>query len=465
MKKSLIIMTIVAALSAGCTLAPRYNRPDPPVPSAWTLGPEGGKQAAATNAVADIPWRDFYLEERLRAIIELALSNNRDLRAATLAIEKTRELYRIQRADLLPSLAATGYGTRQQVFANVASFEESVQLEYYTVNVGFSAYELDLFGRIRSLKRSALEQYLATVHARRSAQISLVAEVAAAYLNLAADCERMRLAHDTLDSQEHSYELILRRFEHGDASELELRQAQTRVESARVDIAMFSGLIATDANALDLLAGAQVPRNLLPRELGTIRLLKDIGPGLPSEVLQRRPDILRAESQLKAANANIGAARAAFFPAIQLTGSYGTMDGALSGLFSSGSSVWNFTPQITLPIFNTGRNSAALGAAKADRDILLAQYDKAIQTAFREVADALVMRGSLMDQLEAQEALVDAAAAAYRLSDARYQSGIDSYLAVLDSQRALYAAQQGLISIRLARLANLVTLYKVLGGG
>jgi len=465
-KYMFLLLAGIAAVLGGCSLAPKYVKPQAPVPATWPTG-AAYKPAAAgtTNQPADIPWREFYIDAKLQKVIELALANNRDLRVAALTIEKTRAMYRIQRADLLPTVNAVGYGTRQQVFANIATFEESVQVEYYTVNVGFSSYELDLFGRLRSLKARALEQYLATEQARRSMQISLMAELAGVYLNLAADRERLRLAQDTLDSQEATYELIQRRFELGDASDLELRQAQTRVDSARVDIAKYTGQLALDENALNLLAGSPVPAELLPDELGTIDILKDVRAGMPSEVLQRRPDIRQAENQLKAANANIGAARAAFFPSIILTGSYGTMDDQLSGLFKGGSAVWGFTPQITLPIFDTGRNIANLDAAKADRDIYVAQYEKTIQTAFREAVDALAQRGTLLDQMEAQKSLVDATAASYWLSDVRYRNGIDSYLAVLDSQRSLYGAQQGLISLRLARLANLVTLYKVLGGG
>ena len=463
---SLLLVGIVAAMG-GCTMAPKYARPQAPVPGAWPTSAAYKAANAGTNgpSATDIPWREFFTEARLQKVIELALANNRNLRVAALTIEKTRAAYRIQRADLLPTLNAVGYGTRQNVFANFASLEEKVDLEYYSVNLGFSSYELDLFGRIRSLKKRALEQYLATEQARRSMQISLMAEITGAYLNLAADRERLRLARDTHDSQEATYELIQQRFEIGAASDLELRQAQTRVDSARVDIAKYTGLTALDENTLNLLAGTPVPEELLPRELGAVTMLKDLSAGLPSAVLQRRPDILQAENQLKAANANIGAARAAFFPSIILTGSYGTMDDQLSGLFKAGSSVWNFTPQITLPIFDTGRNFANLGAAKAEREICVAQYEKAIQAAFREVADALAQRETLLDQMEAQWSLVDATAAAYYLSDMRYRNGIDGYLAVLDSQRSLYGAQQGLISIHLARLANLVTLYKVLGGG
>ena len=459
-------MTIAILGLAGCstTLMPDYNRPAAPTPAAWPSGQAYKAADVSTNApaAADIPWREFFANTRLQKVIELALANNRDLRVAALTIEKTRAAYRIQRSELLPSLNAVGYGTKQEIFATVGTFEEPVQVEYYSVNVGFSSYELDLFGRVRSLKARALEQYLATEQARHSMQISLVAEVAGAYLNLAANRDLLRLAQDTLESQETTYELIQRRFELGDSSELEVRQAQTRVEAARVDIAKYTGQTAMYVNALNLLAGTTVPEELLPRELTA---LKDIRAGLPSEVLQHRPDIMQAENQLKAANADIGAARAAFFPSITLTGSYGTMDDQLAGLFKRGSAVWAFAPQITLPIFTAGRNKANLDAAKAERDICVAQYEKAIQTAFREVADALAQRGILRDQLEAQESLAEAAAASYQLSDERYRNGIDGYLTVLDSQRSLYGAQQGLIAIRLARLANLVTLYKVLGGG
>ncbi len=467
MTRTLLSLVIAILGLAGCstTLMPDYNRPAAPTPAAWPSGPAYKAAGGTTNLAAEIPWREFYTDPRLQQVIALALTNNRSLRTAALTVEKTRSAYRISRAELLPTVTAVGYGTRQEVFANVAAFDQKVDLEYYGVDLGFSSYELDFFGRIRSLKARALEQYLATEQAGRSMQISLVAEIAGAYLNLAADRERLRLAQDTLESQSSTFELIRRRFELGDASELELHQAQTRVDAARVDIAKYTGLLAMDRNALDLLAGSPVPEDWLPNELSALAAIRDISAGLPSEVLQRRPDILQAENQLKAANANIGAARAAFFPSIKLSTSYGTMDDQLGGLFKGGSWVWNVAPQITLPIFDTGRNRANLDAAKADRDICVAQYEQAIQTAFKEVADALAQRGALLDQLEAQESLTEASAASYRLSDERYRKGIDGYLTVLDSQRSLYGAQQGLIAIRLAQLANLVTLYKVLGGG
>ncbi len=454
-------------LLSGCTLMPKYDQPQMPVPTAWSRDAAETHTVSTTNApgAAEIPWQSFYNDAQLQSVMTLAWTNNRDLVVAALTVEKTRAMYRIQRADLLPTLNAVGYGTRQEVFANVAAFDEKVDLEYYSVGLGISSYELDLFGRIRSLKERALEEYLGSEQAQRSLQIALLAEIAGAYLNLAADHELLQLAQDTWASQKMTYELIMRRVEVGDASELELYQAQTRVDAARVDIAKYTGLVALDENTLNLLVGTQVPEELLPRELGSIALLKNISVGLPSQVLQRRPDVLQAESRLRAANADIGAARAAFFPSITLSTSIGTMDGQLSGLFKGGSGVWNFTPQITVPIFNTGRNTANLDAAKAGRAICLAQYEKAIQTAFKEVANALAQRGSILDQLAAQESLVAATAASYSLSDARYRNGIDGYLTVLDSQRSLYGAQQALIAARLAQLANLVTLYKVLGGG
>jgi multidrug efflux system outer membrane protein len=331
--------------------------------------------------------------------------------------------------------------------------------------LGVSAYELDLFGRVRSLKDQALEQYLATEEARRATQISLVAEVANIWLTLAADRERLKLAKETMESQRSSYELIRRRFEAGVSSQLDLRQAQTRVDAARVDIALFTAQLAQSENALNLLVGTALPPELLPAQLGSVTMVKELAPGLPSDVLLSRPDILQAEHGLKATNANIGAARAAFFPRISLSSSIGTASVKLTDLFQPGSALWNFVPQISVPLFDAGSNRAKLNVAKAERDIAVAQYEKAIQTAFREVADTLASRGTLGDQLAAQQSLTEATADSYRLSEARYDRGVDSYLVVLDSQRSTYSAQQDLINVRLALLANQVTLYKVLGGG
>jgi multidrug efflux system outer membrane protein len=461
-----LILGVIVTLVAGCNLAPTYSRPEAPVPAAWPGGPAYKQQAAESGAAAaaDIQWRDFFVDERLQKVIDLALANNRDLRVAALNVQRTQALYRIQRAELLPTVDARGTFSKERVPGILSQAGQPSTVELYNVNLGVSSWEIDLFGRIRNLKDAALEQYLATEQARASAQITLVAAVANTYLTLAADRENLKLAQSTLETQQETYEMIRRRAEVGASSDLDLRQAQTRVDAARVDIARYTSQVALDENALTLLVGSPVPPDLLPDALSEMTAPRDFTPGLPSEVLQRRPDIVAAESQLRAAHANIGAARAALFPRITLTTSIGTTSDQLSGLFTSGSGTWAFVPQIVIPIFDA-RSWVAYDVTKVDREIALVQYEKAIQVAFREVADSLAQRGTLGDQLQAQQSLVDASADGYRLSDARYTRGIDSYLRVLDAQRSLYGAQQGLIAIRLARLTNLVTLYKVLGGG
>lgn len=452
------------ALTGCVSMAPRYRVPVPPVPAAWPGGPS--PQAAGGAASASLPpWQAFYADPRLNQVLALALQHNRDLRIAALNTEKARALYRIQRADLLPSVHAMAQGTRQRLPADIAGTPTPVIAEQYSATVGISAWELDFFGRVRSLKNRALEQYLATEQARDSAQVLLLAEVANAYLALAADRESLKLAQETLKSQETSHQLIRRRFDVGASSEIDAQRARISLETARGDTARYARIVAMDENALRLLVGASLPGDLLPENLGGVAPLRDITPGLPSEVLARRPDILMAESQLKAANANIGAARAAFFPRISLTTGLGSMATELSALFKTGSDTWSFAPQVALPIFDAGARRANLKAAHADRDIQLAHYEKRVQTAFREVADALAQRSTLGEQLASQEALTQALERTYQLAQARYAAGIDGYLSVLDAQRSLYAAQHGLIALRQARHANLVTLYKVLGGG
>jgi multidrug efflux system outer membrane protein len=371
-------------------------------------------------------------------------------------------LYRIQRAELVPKVDTGFTANKQRV--RISGGTGLVTIQEFSVNLGLSSWELDFFGRLRSLSKRALEEFLATGQARRSAQILLVSEIANAYLTLAADRENLRLAQATLKSQEEAYNVIRRRFEVGLAPELDLRQVQTRVDAARVDVARYTELAAQDENALNLLAGSPVPAGLLPEELSLVKTFPDVSPGTSSEVLLSRPDILQAEHLLKAANANIGAARAAFFPRIALTSAVGTASGDLSGLFKEGSFIWSYAPQVVLPVFDA-RTWSGLKVTKVDREIAVTQYEKAIQAAFREVADALARRGTLGDQLVAQQSLVEASAKTYKLSNARYEKGIDIYLNVLDAQRSLYSAQQGLIAIRLAKLANQVRLYAVLGGG
>jgi multidrug efflux system outer membrane protein len=447
---------IALALGGCVSMAPKLPAAQAGIPAAWPL-PEA--TAAEPGRAEDIGWRQFFTDPKLSRLIELSLDNNRDLRVAVLNVEKARAQYRIQRADRVPSINVTGQSTRTGVSGQPLS-------EQYRADLGTTNFELDLFGRVNSLSNAALERYLAQDESRRSTQLSLIAEVANAYLTLAADQESLKVAQATRDNQEASFELTSKRHALGAASQLDLSQAQTTVESARADMARYTGLVAQDTNALRLLVGAQLDDALLPDGLnGDVTMLGALPAGLPSDVLLRRPDILQTEHLLRAANADIGAARAAFFPSIQLTGSVGTVSNDLSGLFKGGSGTWTFMPQITVPIFQGGRLTAQLAGAKADQQIALAQYEKAIQTGFREVADALVLTRTLADQRQAQEALESAAARADELSKARYRAGRDSYLESLVTQRSLYSAQQQLIATRLAEQTNRVTLYKVLGGG
>ena len=465
-RKCFLLMGIIVFFLGGCTMAPKYTRPDAPVPTQWPTGAayKETKSSVPTQAASELPWREFFADERLQKIIGIALDNNRDLRVAALNVERARALYGIQRAELLPSVNAVGTMSKQGVPADLSTTGSSMVAEQYSVNLGITSWEIDFFGRIRSLKDQALEEYLATEDARRSAQISLVSAVAQAYLTMAADRENLKLVASTLEAQEVSYKLIRKRYDVGLSSELDLLRAQSQVDTARGDVARYTQLTAQDENALNLLVGSPMPQELLPAELGSVNPPKEISPGLSSELLLRRPDVLAAEHQLKAANANIGAARAAFFPRISLTTAIGTASADLSGLFKSGQGTWLFAPQIIMPIFDA-RTWSAYDVTRVEKEISVAQYEKVIQTAFREVADALAVRGTVNQQIAAQQSLVDAVTETYRLSNARYTKGIDSYLSVLDAQRSLYGAQQGLIVLRLARINNTVALYKVLGGG
>lgn len=456
---------LAVASLAGCgTLAPNYQRPVPPIANTWPSGP-AYSAAASGQGEAHGDWHDLVVDPKLRQLIDLALANNRDLRVTALAIEKAQAQYQIERATLFPQINANAGSSATATPADLSTSGTRVVSHDYSVGLGFSAYELDFFGRIRNLKEEALEQYLSSEEAHRSAQISLIAELATAYLRLAADQEHLGLAAETLKNQQAAFVLDKRRFELGVATQLDLSQAQTAVDSARGDVARYTSVVAQDLNALALLAGAAVPEALLPSAaLANFAALRDLPKGLPSDLLRNRPDILEAEHQLKAANTDIGVARAAFFPSISLTSSFGTASAELSGLFKSGSSTWLFAPQINLPIFDAGSNKAKLKAAQVNRKIFLAQYEKAIQSAFREVADALADQGTLGVQVEAQQSLVDATTLNLKLSDARFQQGVDSYLAVLDSQRSLYTAQHNLINLKLAQAANRITLFKALGG-
>lgn len=451
-----------AVLSACASMAPDYQRPALPVPDRFAVADSA---AMAATPAREIGWREFFTDPKLRDVIDAALGNNRDLRIAALNIERARGLYGIREADVLPTISAGASGTAQRIPENLSANDRATVSRQYSVALGVSAYELDLFGRVRSLRDAALQEYLASEEARRATQIGLVAEVARAYLQLAADQRRLELAQATLASQRSSYDLIRRRFELGVSSDLDLRQAQTTVDTARADVARFTGFVTADRNALALLAGVPLRDEWLPGDVLVAPTLTELPAGLPSEVLLRRPDVVQAERQLQAANANIGAARAAFYPRISLTASAGTASAELSDLFGGGSGTWAFIPQISLPIFDHGRNRSGLQVAEAERDIRVAEYEQVIQVAFREVSDALGFRPTLAEQLQAQTDLVGASEQVHRLSEARYESGVDDYLGVLDAQRALYAARQGRIAAELEQQLNLVALYRALWGG
>ncbi len=467
MRKFILLILIATSVFLwGCPKRSQYVQPQLPVPAAWPVNPGMQEEAPGVAIAFNMDWKEFFMDKQLQSVIQLALENNRDLRMAGLNIEKAQAMFRIQRAEQYPTVAASAGVDSYRVPEKMTGGDDPQTVVKYTAGLGLASWELDFFGRIKSLKSRALEQYLATEQARSATQISLVSSVAGAYLSLAADRENLKLAEATMKAQQASYELIRQSGEFGIASDLIVRQAQTQVESARVDIARNNGRIAQDINALNLLVGTPTPAAMLPNDLDGMPAMKEIASGLPSEVLLRRPDILMAEHRLKAYNANINAARAAFFPRISLTtGAVGFVSGDLADLFEFGSRTWSFIPQIALPLFDSGARKSGYQAAELDRDIAVAEYEKAIQGAFREVSDALSLRATLIDQQNAQQSLVNALEETYRLSEARYRGGIDSYLSVLVAQRSLHGAQQQLVGTRQARLNNLIVLYKVLGGG
>ncbi|MGR3889140.1 AdeC/AdeK/OprM family multidrug efflux complex outer membrane factor [Pseudomonas sp. 1152_12] len=462
MNKGMLTSVSLAWMLGGCSLTPEYQRPAPPVPAQY---PQGGVYSLAqAGAVAVTPdWQPLFHDPALQRLIGNALVNNRDLRVAALNVEAFQAQYRIQRADLFPAISATGAGKRQKLPGDVTGTGKSAITSNYSATLGLSAYELDLFGRVRSLSEQAMLTYFGTEEARRSTQLSLVANVANAYLTWRADQELLALAQQTLVANDHSWQLTSRSKNAGKASALDVVQARTAVQSTRASVARYERQVAQDLNNLALLVGAPVDENLPSRPLADDWVAR-VPAGLPSDLLQRRPDILQAEYQLQAANANIGAARAAFFPSITLTANAGSASKELSGLFKGGSGTWTFQPQINLPIFNAGSLRASLDYAKLQKDISVAQYEKSIQTAFQEVADGLAARQTFNDQLDAQRDFVTANQAYYDLAQHRYRSGVDSNLTFLDAQRSLFSSQQALIVDRLAQLVAEVNLYTALGG-
>ena len=461
-----------AALMAGCSMIPTYQRPVAPVAADWPVISGGVTPAVAptpAKAAADIEWQEFFSDARLHQLIEAALRNNRDLRVAVLNIEQARAQFQIRSADQYPNINAALTGSRQPSAASANGSRGIAST--YSAGLAVTAYELDFFGRVASLKEQALAQYLATEEGRKTAQISLIAGVANSYLNLLADDELLAITRQTLVTREESFRLSKLRFDNGVTSELDLRLAESLTEAARVSIAQLSRQRALEQNALTLLIGQPVTGDLADlaspgsKSLAEATYMQDLPAGLPSDVLALRPDVRQAEQQLLAANANIGAARANFFPRIALTTTVGSASSHLTDLFKSGSFGWTLAPQLLLPLFDAGRNQANLGAANAGRDIAVAQYEKSIQTAFREVADALAGRATLGEQLRAQQAQANAETVRFKLADLRYQNGIANSLDVLDAQRSLFTVQQALVQTRLAQLQSQVALYKALGGG
>ena len=466
---SLLSAGVLLMLSAGCSMIPTYQRPAAPVATDWpAFGAAVANPASASTVpvAADIEWQSFFSDPQLRSLIDASLRNNRDLRVAVLNIEQARAQFQIRRADQFPSIGAAVSGSR---VPGRNSKGDSFISSTYTAGLAVTAYEIDFFGRVASLKEQALAQYLATEEGRKTTQIGLISNVANTYLSLLADEELLAITRQTLVTREESFRLSKLRFDNGVTSELELRQAESLSEAARVALAQQVRQRALNQNALTLLVGQPLTGELalLPdnKTLANTPLMRDVPAGLPSDLLVRRPDIRQSEKLLIAANANIGAARAAFFPRISLTANIGSASSHLTDLFKSGSYGWSLAPQLLLPIFDAGRNTAGLGSANAGRDIAIAQYEKSIQNAFKEVADALAARATLGEQFRAQQAQVNAESTRFKLADLRYQNGISSYLDVLDAQRSLFSVQQSLVQTRLAQLQSQVTLYKTLGGG
>jgi multidrug efflux system outer membrane protein len=452
----------LALVLAGCVnLAPKYERPQAPVAGAFPTveGTVNSGNAVANEAPAAITWQRFFTDPRLQQLISLALANNRDLRVSVLNIEAARAQYQIQRSNRFPAVNAGITGQRQTTGKDQPI--ESV----YQAGLSVSAFELDFFSRVKNLSDAALAQFLATEEARKTAQISLIAQVANTYLTYLADEELLALVQQTLKTREESLRLTQLRFDNGVSSKLDLQQAVSLVETARTTLAQAQRQRAQDLNLLTLLIGQPIPDNLPAGATLATTNLPDLPAGMPSDLLAVRPDIRAAEQQLMAANANIGAARANYFPRITLTGSAGTASSQLSGLFKSGTFGWTFAPQAIMPLFDFGRTRAGVEGARAQRDIAVAQYEKSIQTAFREVADALAGQATYSEQLRAQQAVAAAETDRFNLSDLRYRNGTASYLDLLDAQRSLFIAQQQAIQANLQRLQNQVTLYRVLGGG
>ena len=462
MKRKLSVMAAAAAtvaLLAGCVnLAPEHQRPEAPVAPQWPQGP--GAEAADAQVATELQWQQFFRDERLKQLIDLALKNNRDLRVALLNVDVARAQANVTAANRWPTV---NLGLSAQRGPQTTSSGDSQIVSVYQAGLQVTSYELDLFSRVKNQSAAAFAQYLATDEAARSARISLVAGVAQAYLAVQADEELLALTRQTLATREDSLKLMQLKFDNGAASNLDLSTARSSYESARATLAQAERTRQQDLNALTLLVGQTLPDALPQSRPLSDQTMGALLAGVPSQVLVGRPDVRQAEQQLVAAEANIGVARAAYFPSITLTSSVGTASSALKDLFSQ--SAWSIAGSALMPIFDAGRVKNNVAAARANREIAVAQYEKTVQTAFKEVADALAGRATLDEQLRAQDAQAAAEATRLELVDLSYRNGAASSLDLLDAQRASFAAQQAALQVRLAQLQNQVQLYKVLGGG
>lgn len=459
------LLVAATMLLAGCSFSPVYERPASPVGPQWS-GASTAVPGTEVSSAATLDWQSFVTDERLRGLIQKALDNNRDLRQTLLNVEAARSMYRVERSHRLPSIDAQAGGTRQRLPGDQSTTGQSQVQGSWQAGIGLAAFELDLFGRVRNLSDAALQEYLATEAAARSAQISLVAEVIQAYLTRDGAQQRHELTKETMQSRQGSLALIEQRRASGVASALDYHEALGLTEQAKADLERIEREVLQATNALELLVGEGSAAGMVATEHGRGTLLvQNLAAGTPSELLSLRPDIQAAENRLKARNANIGAARAAFFPRITLTGMFGSSSADLSNLFDSGQRAWSFRPQITLPIFTAGRNQANLNLAEVRKEIAVADYEKTIQTAFREVSDSLVATSTLWREEQAQMALTKSSAQALKLSEARYRGGVDGYLRYLDAQRRDFATQTALINVRTQRQVALATLFRSLGGG
>ena len=450
-----------AVALAGCmSLAPPYQQPALPVPATFPGATGNGAGASA----AETGWHDYFADPELRELITTALDNNRDLRLAMQRVEEARALYGIRRADQLPTLGVEADLARQRVPADVSGVGRAVTASQYTVGVGIATWELDFWGRVANLREAALQNYLASDAAREAVQLTLIEQVANTYLALRELDERLALTHETIASREQSYRIFSRRYQVGAISKLDLTQVETLWRQALALGTELEQAREQQANGLQLLVGAPVDVPPAAAKLDDNAVMRDLPAGLPSDLLTNRPDIVAAEYQLRAANANIGSARAEFFPRITLTGAFGTASTQLSGLFSGPNKMWSFGPSVSLPIFDRGRRSANLAAVTSQRDQAITSYEQAIQSAFRDVADALARRGTIDAQVTADRNNVEHSLDNYRLTDARYKGGIDTFLDSLIAQRSLYGAQRAYVATELTKATNLVDLYTALGG-